>query len=91
MIECIPFSELHIIIHGSLVTNMQSPLTQFYLIGLILGLAIYNSIILDVRFPPSIYKKLLGEPVGLADMAVSHPVCGGSDWWVGRSGTHVWG
>jgi hypothetical protein len=48
---------------------------QYYLIGLILGLAIYNSIILDVRFPLAIYKKLLGVPVSLDDLKLSHPVC----------------
>ena len=49
-------------------------LPQFYLIGLILGLATYNSIILDVRFPMAIYKKLLGVPVTLKDLKISHPV-----------------
>eukprot|EP01134_Creolimax_fragrantissima_P000658 CFRG0658T1 len=31
---------------------------EFFLVGLVLGLAIYNSIILDVRFPNVVYKKL---------------------------------
>ncbi|KNC75240.1 hypothetical protein SARC_12233, partial [Sphaeroforma arctica JP610] len=31
---------------------------EFFLVGLVLGLAIYNSIILDVRFPMVVYKKL---------------------------------
>jgi hypothetical protein len=36
---------------------------KFELVGFILGLALYNSVILDVHFPRVIYKKLLGfEP-----------------------------
>lgn len=33
---------------------------KFELIGFILGLALYNSVILDVHFPKVLYKKLLG-------------------------------
>ncbi|OQR78664.1 ubiquitin-protein ligase E3A-like [Tropilaelaps mercedesae] len=33
---------------------------QFELIGIILGLAIYNNVILDVRFPMVVYRKLFG-------------------------------
>eukprot|EP01062_Namystynia_karyoxenos_P073101 TRINITY_DN69948_c0_g1_i1.p1 TRINITY_DN69948_c0_g1~~TRINITY_DN69948_c0_g1_i1.p1 ORF type:complete len:1056 (+),score=311.51 TRINITY_DN69948_c0_g1_i1:125-3169(+) len=37
---------------------------QFNLIGQLLGLALYNGIILDLNFPPVTYKRLLGqEPV----------------------------
>ncbi|KAL4884553.1 hypothetical protein BJY04DRAFT_225720 [Aspergillus karnatakaensis] len=32
---------------------------QFFLVGVVLGLAIYNSIILDVALPPFAFKKLL--------------------------------
>ncbi|KAF2169189.1 hypothetical protein M409DRAFT_20412 [Zasmidium cellare ATCC 36951] len=32
---------------------------QFYLVGALLGLAIYNSTILDVAFPPFAFRKLL--------------------------------
>ncbi|KAL4869137.1 hypothetical protein BDV12DRAFT_86884 [Aspergillus spectabilis] len=32
---------------------------QFFLVGVLLGLAIYNSIILDVALPPFAFKKLL--------------------------------
>lgn len=42
---------------------------EFDLIGVLMGLAIYNSHILDVHFPPVLYKKLLGKPVDLEDMA----------------------
>ena len=41
---------------------------KYELIGIILGLAIFNKIILDVKFPMVIYKKLLGKEIGLEDM-----------------------
>mmetsp|Transcript_49225 Transcript_49225/g.80977 ORF Transcript_49225/g.80977 Transcript_49225/m.80977 type:complete len:734 (+) Transcript_49225:42-2243(+) len=41
---------------------------EFRLIGIMFGLAIYNSVILDIRFPMAIYKKMLGMPVGLKDL-----------------------
>lgn len=34
---------------------------EFELVGVILGLAIYNGVILDVHFPLVVYKKLLGQ------------------------------
>ncbi|KAI6780396.1 E3 ubiquitin-protein ligase-like protein [Emericellopsis cladophorae] len=34
---------------------------QFYLVGAIMGLAIYNSTILDVPLPPFTFRKLLGS------------------------------
>ena len=33
---------------------------KFELIGFIIGLALYNSVILDIHFPRIVYKKLLG-------------------------------
>merc|ERR1719230_976207 len=33
---------------------------QFELFGIIIGLAIYNQVILDVKFPMAVYKKLMG-------------------------------
>jgi len=47
---------------------------EYKLIGLLLGLAIYNNIILDIRFPVVIYRKLLGCPVDFTDLSSSHPV-----------------
>ncbi|KAK6078042.1 HECT-domain-containing protein [Seiridium cupressi] len=32
---------------------------QYFLVGVVLGLAIYNSVILDVAFPPFAFRKLL--------------------------------
>ncbi|KAL3278333.1 hypothetical protein HHI36_013664 [Cryptolaemus montrouzieri] len=40
----------------------------YALIGMICGLAIYNFTIIDIPFPLALYKKLLEEPVGLAEM-----------------------
>ncbi|EER29252.1 HECT-domain containing protein [Coccidioides posadasii C735 delta SOWgp] len=34
---------------------------QFFLVGVVLGLAIYNSTILDVAFPPFAFRKLLAS------------------------------
>ena len=38
-----------------------------------LGLAIYNSILLDVRFPIAVYKKLMGKKCGLKDLKEIEP------------------
>eukprot|EP00668_Euglena_longa_P015563 GGOE01019661.1.p1 GENE.GGOE01019661.1~~GGOE01019661.1.p1 ORF type:complete len:750 (-),score=242.83 GGOE01019661.1:27-2246(-) len=46
---------------------------EFRLIGIMFGLAIYNSVILEIRFPMAIYKKMLGLPVGLADLEQLDP------------------
>lgn len=34
----------------------------------LMGLAVYNSITLDIRFPPCVYKKLLTPPIVLCDL-----------------------
>eukprot|EP00922_Rhytidocystis_sp_ex-Travisia-forbesii_P064094 GHVS01095304.1.p2 GENE.GHVS01095304.1~~GHVS01095304.1.p2 ORF type:complete len:378 (+),score=56.09 GHVS01095304.1:1487-2620(+) len=47
--------------------------SQFELIGIVLGLAMYNGVILDVHFPLAVYKKLLDVPVGLADLSEIQP------------------
>lgn len=47
---------------------------QFTLIGIVLGLAIYNNCILDVHFPMVVYRKLLGKKGTLRDLEDSHPV-----------------
>lgn len=39
----------------------------YYLFGSILGLAIYNSTILDLKFPLTLYELLINKPVGLSD------------------------
>ena len=47
---------------------------QYRLIGLLLGLAIYNNIILDIHFPMVVYRKLIGCQVVFQDLHSSHPV-----------------
>ena len=47
---------------------------QYRLIGILLGLAIYNNVILDIRFPVVIYRKLIGCPITFDDLYSSHPV-----------------
>lgn len=61
---------------------------EFHLVGVLMGLAVYNSIMLDIRFPACCYKKLLSPavvpynnpkvPVGIAqltlqDLQLVHP------------------
>ena len=41
---------------------------QFTLVGIVLGLAIYNNVILDVHFPPVMYKKLCNKPGSFHDL-----------------------
>ncbi|KAG0367373.1 putative E3 ubiquitin-protein ligase [Gamsiella multidivaricata] len=48
-------------------------LDQFYLVGVVIGLAIYNSTILDLPLPLAGYKKLLNVPVVLEDLATFRP------------------
>eukprot|EP00042_Codosiga_hollandica_P052106 m.655503 g.655503 ORF g.655503 m.655503 type:complete len:577 (+) comp58421_c0_seq4:708-2438(+) len=46
---------------------MESP-NEYKLLGIILGLVSYNGVILDLHFPAVVYRKLLGESVGLEDL-----------------------
>ncbi|KAI8811808.1 hypothetical protein BJ742DRAFT_795586 [Cladochytrium replicatum] len=50
--------------------------SEYRLVGIVIGLAIYNSTILDVHFPLACYKKLLGFPVGLEDLKQLRPSLG---------------
>jgi E3 ubiquitin-protein ligase HECTD2 len=45
---------------------------QYFLIGVVLGLAIYNSTILDVALPPFAFRKLLAAGPAVAPGATSH-------------------
>lgn len=55
---------------------------EFHLVGVLMGLAVYNSIILDLRFPSCCYVKLLSPPVvpynnpratvGVSSLKLSH-------------------
>lgn len=39
------------------------PEWKFELVGLLIGLAVYNGLTLPINFPKALYRKLLGEPV----------------------------
>lgn len=45
---------------------------QYFLVGVVLGLAIYNSTILDVALPPFAFKKLLAAGPPIAQGAMTH-------------------
>jgi E3 ubiquitin-protein ligase HECTD2 len=45
---------------------------QFFLVGVVLGLAIYNSTILDVALPPFAFRKLLAAGPSTAPGATTH-------------------
>lgn len=51
------------------IAETFEPRIKFELVGFILGLALYNSVILNVHFPRVVYKKLLGHEVRFADLA----------------------
>jgi E3 ubiquitin-protein ligase HECTD2 len=46
---------------------------QFFLVGVLLGLAIYNSTILDIAFPPFVFKKMLASAPSTGDKLTSTP------------------
>ena len=46
---------------------------QFFLVGVLLGLAIYNSTILDVAFPPFVFKKMLASAPNINVPVTSSP------------------
>lgn len=48
----------------------------YYLVGAVLGLAIYNSTILDLRLPMALYKKLMGRSITLEDYIQLDPETG---------------
>lgn len=40
----------------------------YNLVGILLGLALYNGVLLEVDFPVAVWRKLLRQPLGLEDM-----------------------
>lgn len=56
------------------IETEQELLQEYELVGKLFGIAIYNSIILDVSFPQCIYRKLLGQSVGLEDLKEFDPI-----------------
>lgn len=53
--------------------NSNEDNEHYYLFGVILGLAIYNSIILDLKFPKLIYKILLNVKLNFEDFLELYP------------------
>ncbi|EKE38463.1 ubiquitin-protein ligase, putative [Entamoeba nuttalli P19] len=53
--------------------SFADDLQDFKLIGIVLGLAIYNNIILDISFPSILYKKLLDIPLTFDDYNILDP------------------
>ncbi|XP_022250227.1 probable E3 ubiquitin-protein ligase HECTD2 isoform X2 [Limulus polyphemus] len=49
-------------------TAQMGNLREYNLIGVLMGLAVYNSTILDLHFPTACYKKLLSPPVVPKDL-----------------------
>ena len=57
------------------VPNSKSPLHYYVLVGLLMGLAVYNGITLPVTFPSALYRKLQGWPAEkLDDISDGWPV-----------------
>lgn len=54
-------------------TSFESD-AQFTLVGIVLGLAIYNNIILAVNFPMVVYRKLMGKKGYFEDLQDWNPV-----------------
>jgi ubiquitin-protein ligase E3 A len=52
------------------------PEREFELVGILIGLAIYNGVILDMQLPLVLYKKLLGIQPELIDLMQSQPSLG---------------
>ncbi|KAF4776165.1 HECT-domain-containing protein [Colletotrichum scovillei] len=46
---------------------------QFFLVGVVMGLAIYNSTILDVALPPFAFRKLLASAPSSSSGSSAHP------------------
>ncbi|KAF9942873.1 hypothetical protein BGZ67_009967 [Mortierella alpina] len=51
-------------------------LVEYELVGVLVGLALYNGVILGVRFPSVVYRKLLNWQVGLDTFIESFPALG---------------
>jgi len=53
----------------------------------VLGLAIYNGVLLDFPLPLALYRKILGQEVKLRDLEDMQPTLGrwvmGADRWAG--------
>ncbi|KAI8928073.1 hypothetical protein BC831DRAFT_397940 [Entophlyctis helioformis] len=54
----------------------KATLEEYTLMGRLIGLAIYNGVVLDIHFPLALYKKLLSAPVTLDDLEEYDPDLG---------------
>lgn len=65
---------------GNTWFRLQSPFeydTEDYrLAGVLVGMAVYNDVPLNLRFPICLYKKLLGQDVGFDDLVATQPDLG---------------
>lgn len=66
--------------HSSFLISLQTMESEnvFLMVGILCGLAIYNSIIVDLSFPLAMFRKLLGETPGLDDLKELDPIVGRS-------------
>ncbi|KAF9582823.1 hypothetical protein BGW38_010715 [Lunasporangiospora selenospora] len=56
--------------------DSKTRLIEYELVGILVGLALYNGVILGVRFPSVVYRKLLGWDIGLGSFQESFPALG---------------
>ncbi|AGO12292.1 AaceriAEL068Wp [[Ashbya] aceris (nom. inval.)] len=63
-------------IDNELLQGEGSSSELYYLFGVVLGLAIYNSTILDLKFPRAFYKKICGEVLSVNDFLELYPETG---------------
>ena len=55
-------------------TRDMDTLEEFRMLGILIGLAIYNGVVLDIKFPLALYKKLLNHSTSLEDLHELDPV-----------------
>ncbi|KAF9896235.1 hypothetical protein BX616_007850, partial [Lobosporangium transversale] len=53
--------------------DIRMRLVEYELVGILVGLALYNGVILGVRFPTVVYRKLLGWEISLDSFMESFP------------------
>lgn len=57
------------------INHTSNDLDEFKLIGILLGLAIYNGVTLNLAFPVGLYRKLMGTHLNFVDLEEVNPVC----------------
>eukprot|EP01006_Ploeotia_vitrea_P020403 TRINITY_DN52679_c0_g1_i1.p1 TRINITY_DN52679_c0_g1~~TRINITY_DN52679_c0_g1_i1.p1 ORF type:complete len:1139 (+),score=98.86 TRINITY_DN52679_c0_g1_i1:22-3438(+) len=56
--------------------NTPNALNLYYLVGVLFGLALYNDVLVNVAFPTSVFKTILGRPPTLKDIKELDPELG---------------